>query len=459
MPTFRHRVELDHPVEEVFAWHTRPGAFERLTPPWESVRVAEREGGIRPGARVVLELKKGPATLRWVVEHTGFEENRLFVDEQISGPFSSWRHEHRFEPLDGGRSAIEDVVEWEAPMGALGEAFGGSHIESTLERLFRFRATRLADDLGRHRDFSPDRPLVVAVTGSSGMIGQALVEMLTTGGHRVLRLRRGDAEGPDEIRWDPARAEIDAEGLEGVDAVVHLAGEPVVGVRWTDAKKKAILRSREVGTLTLSRALGGLRRPPRVLVSASGMHYYGDRGEEVLTESSESGEGFLAEVCRRWESATSPARTAGIRVVRLRTGIVLSPKGGVLGTLLLPFRSGVGGRVGKGTQYMSWIDLDDHLGLILHAIGRSAVSGPLNASSPSPLPNAAFTDILGRVLRRPTLIPVPSPAVKALMGEMGRELLLFSQRAIPERAQSTGFRFLRPELEESLRFQLGRIED
>ncbi|TVP57085.1 MAG: TIGR01777 family protein [Gemmatimonadales bacterium] len=458
MPTFRHRVELDHPVEEVFAWHTRPGAFERLTPPWESVRVVEREGGIRPGARVVLELRKGPATLRWEVEHGEFEENRLFVDTQVRGPFGAWRHEHRFEPLDGGRCALEDVIEWEAPLGSLGEAFGGQYIESNLERLFRFRGTRLADDLSRHRWFGGSEALTVAVTGSSGMVGQPLVDLLRSGGHRVLRLRRGGAEGDDEVRWDPARGEIDAERLEGVDAVVHLAGEPIVGVRWTDDKRKAIVRSREVGTLTLARALAGLRRRPRVLVSASAVGFYGDRSDEVLTEEASSGEGFLAEVCRRWESATSPARTAGIRVVRLRTGIVLSPTGGVLGTLLLPFRSGVGGRVGKGTQYMSWIDLDDHLGLILHAIRRDAVSGAMNATAPSPLPNAAFTDVLGRVLRRPTLIPVPSPAVKALMGEMGTELLLFGQRAVPAKAEATGFEFLRPDLEDALRFHLGRAE-
>ncbi len=255
MPTFRHRVELDHPVEEVFAWHTRPGAFERLTPPWESVRVVEREGGIRPGARVVLELRKGPATLRWEVEHGEFEENRLFVDTQVSGPFGAWRHEHRFEPLDGGRCALEDVIEWEAPLGSLGHAFGGQYIESNLERLFQFRGTRLADDLSRHRSLGAGRALTVAITGSSGMIGQPLVDLLRSGGHRVLRLRRGDAEGDDEVRWDPARGEIDAERLEGVDAVVHLAGEPIVGVRWTDDKRKAIVRSREVGTLTLARAL------------------------------------------------------------------------------------------------------------------------------------------------------------------------------------------------------------
>jgi uncharacterized protein len=456
VPTFRYRIELDHPVETVFRWHTRPGAFERLTPPWESVRVLERDGGLQPGARVLLGLRKGPTELKWEVEHTEFEENHLFVDEQVRGPFRSWRHEHRFERLESGRTAVKDVVEWEAPLGALGETFGGAYIEKTLERLFRFRGLRLADDLRRHAEAGRSDSLVIAMTGSTGLVGEPLVHFLRSGGHRVVRIRRGGSGEDDAIRWDPLGGTIEAERLEGVDAVVHLAGEPIVGPRWTEGKKEAILRSREEGTLTLSRALAGLRNPPRVLVSASAVGYYGDRGDEVLTEASQPGKGFLSEVCRRWEGATSPARTAGIRVVRLRTGIVLSPAGGVLGTLLLPFRSGVGGRVGNGRQYMSWIDHDDHLGLIHHAITQDGVRGPVNATAPSPLTNAAFTDVLGRVLRRPTLIPVPRPAIRALMGQMGEELLLHGQRVMPEVARETGFHFLRPDLEASLRFQLGR---
>jgi uncharacterized protein len=458
MPVHRHRVELDHPVEEVFTWHTRPGAFERLSPPWEDVRVREREGGIQVGGRVVLALKKGPAELTWEVEHTAYEENRLFVDEQRSGPFQKWRHEHRFESLPGGRSAVEDIVEWEPPLGSLGETFGGGYIQRNLERLFVFRGVRLADDLGRHRGWAGEPRLTVAISGSSGLIGTQLTHLLTSGGHRVRPITRG-AASEGEIRWNPARGEIDEAALEGVDAVVHLAGEPIVGVRWTEAKKKAILRSREVGTLTLARALAQMTTPPRVLVSASAVGIYGDRGEELLTETSEPGEGFLSQVCQAWESGTLPARTRGIRTVHLRTGIVLTPAGGVLGTVLLPFQLGVGGRLGSGAQFMSWIDLDDELGLILHALMNPQVRGALNATAPNPVPNASFTDVLGRVLGRPTLLPVPSLAVRGLLGEMGRELLLFSQRVSPQQAHRTGFTFLRPDLEDALRFQLGREED
>jgi uncharacterized protein (TIGR01777 family) len=464
MPVFRHRIELDHPVENVFAWHRRPGAFARLTPPWENVRVVEQAGGIEPGGRVVLELRKGPATLTWEVEHTQYEENRLFVDEQVSGPFSAWRHEHRFESLEGGRSAVEDVVTWEPPMGSLGQTFGGRYIETSLSRLFRFRGERLAGDLALLRSMAvvrgPDAPpLVVAVTGASGLIGTQLTHLLATGGHVVRRVSRSPEPGSADVGWDPARGELDAEALAGVDAVVHLAGEPIVGVRWTEAKKKAIHRSREAGTLLLARTLARLPKRPQVFVSGSAVGYYGDRGDEVLTEEAPPGTGFLPEVCVAWERATLPAREVGIRTAALRTGIVLSAAGGVLGTMLLPFQLGVGGRLGKGRQYMPWIDMDDHLGLILHALADPGVAGPMNAVSPNPVPNAAFTDVLGRVLSRPTLLPVPSLAIRALLGEMGENLLLQGQRAIPEKAQATGYAFLRPELEDSLRMQLGRFSD
>ena len=411
MPVLRHRTELDHPVEEVLAWHEKPGALERLTPPWEKVRI----------------------------------------------PFAHWRHEHRFEPLDEGRTAVEDMVEWEPPLGSLGRTFTESWIQGSLERMFAFRARRLAGDLALHAGYEGE-PLTVAVTGSTGLIGSSLVAFLRTGGHRVLRVVRSGPKGDDRIRWDPAKGTIEGEKLEGVDGVVHLAGENIAGIRWTEAKKEAILRSRVEGTLLLARTLAELREPPRVLVSASGKDYYGDRGDERLTEGADPGRGFLADVCRQWEDATQPARAAGIRTIHLRTGMVLSPAGGVLGTILLPFKLGLGGRLGSGRQYTSWIDLDDEVGLIHHALTNPRVRGPMNAVAPNPVPNAAFTDILGRVLGRPTFIPAPALAIRSLLGEMGRELLLSGNRVVPGVALETGYTFLHPDLEDSLRHQLGRTE-
>jgi len=456
MPVFKHRFELDHPVEEVFAWHLRPGALQRLAPPWEDVRVRAHDQGMSPGSKVVLGLRKGPAELRWEVEHTEFEENRLFVDEQRSGPFARWRHEHRFEPLGPDRSAVEDVVEWEAPLGSLGQAFSGSFIRRSLERLFAFRARRLGNDLDLHRRYRAGGFLRVAVTGSTGLVGSALVHFLRTGGHQVVRISRGAREGKDWLQWDPAAENMETEGLEGLDAVVHLAGEPIAGIRWTASKKREILRSREEGTRFLARTLAELEHPPRTLISASGVDYYGDRGDEPLTEEGGPGKGFLAQVCMRWERATHTARAVGIRTVSMRTGIVLSPQGGMLGTILLPFNLGLGGRLGSGRQYMSWIDLDDHVGLILHVLRTPELRGAVNSTAPNPLPNASFTGTLGRVLGRPTVIPAPSLAIRALLGEMGEELLLSGQRVLPQRALSSGYAFLFEDLEDSLRHQLGR---
>lgn len=465
MPTFRHHSELDHPVEEVFAWHTRPGAFQRLTPPWESVRVLERTGEMWDGGRVVLGLRKGPAELRWEVKHTAFEENVLFRDEQVSGPFGRWVHTHRFLAAGPGRTRVVDEVEWEAPLGALGQTFGGGFIEAELRRLFAFRHRRLAHDLELGRRHPPRRDSTVAVTGATGLIGTALVGMLRAAGYRVVTVGRrsgkgrADAPDPDRVTWDPEAGVLDPGQLEGMDAVVHLAGESIAGGRWTAEKKRRILESRERGTRLLAEALARLEKPPAVFISGSASGYYGDRGNEILTEDSPAGQGFLPSVCQAWEGATEVARRAGIRTVLLRSGVVLSPAGGALGQMLLPFRMGVGGRLGRGDQYFPWIDLDDEVGLILHAMGNREVVGPMNASAPDPVTNASFTDILGRVLGRPTLIPVPGFALRALFGEMGETLLLESARMVPRRALDTGYRFFLPSLEDSLRFQLGREEE
>jgi uncharacterized protein len=459
MPVFRHRTELDFPPEQVFEWHENPGALERLTPPWVPVRLRERTPGIQDGARVLLEVGPPPMRIGWELRHTGYQKGKRFVDEQVSGPFQSWRHEHRFEPRGAGESVVEDVVQWAAPLGALGEVLSDVFVERSLVRAFRFRARRLAGDLGLHARYGWGEGRVVAVTGSSGFVGRNLTALLRSGGYRVREVSRSSRSSSDSIRWDPEAGVLDPVELEGVYAVVHLAGEPISGVRWTAGKKESILRSREAGTRLLTRTLGELTHPPEVLVVSSAVGYYGDRGDALLTEASGPGSGFLAEVCTRWEAAADPARAAGIRTVHLRTGVVLSPAGGMLGTTALPFRMGLGGRIGSGRQYMSWIDLDDLTGLILHAIRSKEVRGALNGTAPNPVPNSAFTDILGRVLRRPTVLPVPAAAVRALLGQMGKELLLYGQRALPEKGLASGYRFLYPDLEDSLRHQFGADDD
>lgn len=299
--------------------------------------------------------------------------------------------------------------------------------------------------------------MIVAVTGSSGFLGSAFVSSLSAGGHRVIPLvRREVRPGEDALRWDPVSGAIASPGSAIADAVVHLAGESIAGGRWTAAKKQRIRESRVDATRRLTDTLTRLAKPPAVLVCASAIGYYGHRGDEVLTEESRPGAGFLADVGREWEAASAAAILRGIRVVTLRIGIVLSPAGGALAKMLTPFRLGLGGVIGGGAQWMSWIALDDVIGALRHALGTDALRGPVNAVAPAPVTNAEFTRTLGRVLRRPTLVPMPAFAARLALGEMADELLLSSQRVLPARLLASGFAFRYPTLEGALRHELGR---
>lgn len=459
MPVFEARTSLPHPPEQVFRWHERPGAFERLIPPWVNVEVVEREGGIRDGATVALRVRKGPLDVRWTLRHRDHREGRQFVDEQVEGPLESWVHTHRFTPSDDGGTLVEDEVEWEPPLGAAGQLFATPAVERELSRLFAFRHRRLRHDLDLHARFADRARLTVAISGASGLIGSSLRHFLISGGHRVLAMVRSREAAVDgAVYWNWRDGELDRDALEPADAVVHLAGRSIFAPRWTSQVKKVMWESRVKGTELVARTMAGLHSGPSVLVNASGVHYYGDRGAEIVTESSSPGTGFLSELCQAWEEATSRAARSGVRVVRVRNGPVLSSAGGALDTMLTPFKMGLGGRLGSGKQYFPWIDLDDEVGILHHALMTDGLDGPLNATSPHPVPQATFAAALGRVLGRPTVVPVPRLAIRTLFGEMGRELLLKGQRAKPRRTVASGYRFLEEGLEDSLRFQLGRIE-
>jgi uncharacterized protein (TIGR01777 family) len=295
----------------------------------------------------------------------------------------------------------------------------------------------------------------ILVSGSHGLVGKALVRSLTDDGHEVIRLVRGEhALGSPEIGWQPQQGRIDVEHLEGIHAVVHLAGESIASGRWSAEKKKAIRESRVKGTALLSNALAQLSRPPSVFLSASAIGYYGDRGDELLTEESAPGNDFLAGVCKEWEASTRPAVEKGIRAVFTRFGIILDPNGGALGKMLPPFRMGVGGRVGDGKQWMSWIALDDVVNGLKFLIEGESIKGPVNFVAPKPVRNAEFTKTLGRVLSRPTFFPIPAFGVRLAFGEMADALLLSSQRVDPSVLEDKGFMFSWPTLEPALRYLL-----
>lgn len=294
----------------------------------------------------------------------------------------------------------------------------------------------------------------ILVSGSTGLIGAAAVERLRGNGHEVVRLVRSEARAKDEVSWSPAEERLEVGALEGCDAVLHLAGESIAGGRWTAEKKRRIRESRTKGTRLLADAAARAENGPRTFVSVSAIGYYGDRGDEWAREDDPAGELFISEVCVDWERAADPARQAGLRVVHPRIGVVLSPEGGALKEMLTPFKLGIGGKVGSGQQWMSWVALGDVVSVLAFCLDHDAVSGPVNAVAPEPVRNADFTKALGRAIHRPTIIPVPAFGIEALFGEMGRELLLASTRVSAEKIRSLGFEFAQPSLDEALQTAL-----
>ncbi len=463
--TFVYRSRMLAPAAEVFDWHMRPGAYQRLSPPWERMRLVADGYPIREGSRAEIDVAVGPFWRRWTALHRDIEPGRRFRDIQIRGPFARWEHAHTIQPEGADASWLEDRIEFALPFGWIGRQLGGRFVRRKLQSTFAYRHRTTADDLNavrRAQAASADGPNVgangmrIVVTGASGLIGSSLVPFLTTAGESVTRLVRRDRSGANVVRWDPVLGTIDRDGLEGHDAIVHLAGESISSGRWNERTKKRIRDSRLEGTRLLCDAINRLQKPPNTLVCASAIGFYGNRGDEVLDERFAVGEGFLAEVCKDWEAITESVRPRGIRVVNVRFGVVLSPGGGALAKMLTPFKFGAGGVIGSGRQYWSWVAIDDVIGAIYHALKCDALNGPVNVVAPNPATNREFTTILGRVLRRPTIVPLPAFAARLVLGEMADELLLASIRVVPRRLEETGYKFRNPDLEGALRHVLGR---
>ncbi|MDB5097301.1 MAG: Cell division inhibitor [Cyanobacteria bacterium RYN_339] len=456
MPEFIRRSLLPVSAERLFAWHASPGAFERLASPLERVRVLERHGGIGEGDQTLLEMRVGPFPVQWLAEHRGLVPDHAFTDVQIRGPFAHWSHTHRFEPMGPEAAILEDMVRYRLPGRGPGNRLAGPWIARKLARTFAWRHARTQLDLLRLQAAGHGK-LRVAISGSTGLVGSALAAFLTAGGHEVVPLvRRRDLAG---AFWDPSRldGEVDRDALEGLDAVIHLAGENIAGGKWTAARKQVILDSRRIGTRVLAEALTRLAKPPKVFISASAIGYYGDGGDTVFDEQTRAaGRGFLSEVSQAWELASDPARRAGMRVVNPRLGVVLSPHGGALARMLPAFRAGVGGPIGSGKQWFSWIGLDDAVGALYHLIG-SELSGPVNLVAPQAVPQGDFARALGHELGRPAFLPLHATVVSAIFGEMGHELLLEGQRVVPSALQADGFQFATPWLAEALCWELGGV--
>lgn len=451
---YERSVDLPVSPDVAFAYHEQPGALQRLIPPWESVSVERSDNSLATGSQVLLRQNFFGLGLRWLAEHGEYEPPVRFVDRQVHGPFRSWRHEHIFQPNCSGCRLI-DRIHYQLPFGIFGRAAGGRFIASQIDRMFRYRHATTAADLKLFAA-NPLQPMRIAISGSSGLVGHAFGNLVALAGHRVKRLVRGEASRSDEISLgETSAARATSDPLEGCGAIVHLAGKGIAESRWSDSVKEEIRASRVVVTERLCRRIAALAKKPEVLLCASAIGIYGDRGNDEVCEESTSGEGFLADVGREWEQACQPAVDAGIRVVHLRFGIILSPRGGALQKMLLPAKL-MGGKQGSGRQWMSWISLDDCIGAMLHTMAHPELSGPVNVVAPEPVENREFARVLGSVLRRPALFPAPAVALRLMLGEMADALLLTSTRVQPSRLQRSGYSFRHPQLESALRYLLGR---
>lgn len=440
-------------ARELYDWHGRPGAFERLSPPWQTTEIVSRKGGIETGSEIHIRLKRFGLSSDWVAQIRDHQEGRMFEDTQLKGPFTKWTHRHEFLETVSDKSQLSDSIDYVVPGGALGELLGGGFVSSELKRLFRYRHQITKRDLATAMAFRNSPRWKILISGGYGFTGRRLGDFLKSQGHSVSVLSRDPR--PGDVAWDPGKEEIDVGALKGFDAIIHLAGENLASGRWTESLKKRIYNSRIDSTALLVDAISGLEKPLKAFICASAVGYYGDCGDRWVTESENPGSGFLSDVCVDWEKAALAGESVVEKVIRLRTGIVLDPSDGALARMLLPFKLGVGGAFGSGQQWMPWIALEDWIGAVHHLMLKGD-SGAYNLSSPSPLRNKAFGKTLASVLNRPALLDIPAVALKLALGEFAEEGLLSSCRAQPQGLLESGYEFQYPELGDALRLVLGK---
>ncbi|MEN8256783.1 MAG: TIGR01777 family oxidoreductase [Thermodesulfobacteriota bacterium] len=442
-------------LKTLFAWHERPGALERLIPPWDPLRVIRKDGHIKEGAQVDLLMKAGPLPVPWRARHTGFEQDDFFRDEQERGPFRHFSHTHSFQGQSTNNSTLIDSIDFELPLGKLGDLFAG-FIQKQLSQTFKYRHHILAEDIAAHQGNTAEA-LTFLISGASGVVGRNLTPFLTTGGHRVLKLVRRHPVDQDEIFWDPDHGVLNISDSQQIDVVVHLAGENIDSGRWSAEKKRRIIDSRIRGTRLLAEKMAQRLQKPRAFLSASAIGFYGNRHHDLLTEKSPMGTDFISEVCADWEAAALPAQEAGIRLALLRIGVALTPKGGALQAMLGPAKFGIIGALGSGRQYMSWLSINDLIWAIHHIAMQEELGGPINICAPEPLPNRNFIKILAAKIGRPLIPAIPASLLRLRFGEMADEIPLASTRVMPEKLLASGFRFRYPSLGTALDYLLGTI--
>ncbi|MDQ8186917.1 TIGR01777 family oxidoreductase [Pelagicoccus sp. SDUM812002] len=430
-------------AQELFDWHGSPGAFGRLAPPWQYMEVLREDPGLTEGKRIELKMGTPLGKREWHARHTQCELGKSFTDVQEKGPFKSWTHRHVFEPRGLGESDLVDSIEYEMPIGEIGDSI----VSGQLKKSFAFRHWITRRDLELKRALPDFRTLKVAITGGSGFLGTQLKHLLGAQGHEVFVVTRSK-DSDSDIRWDPAEGEIELSRLEGLDAIVHLAGESLTSGRWSEERKKRLWSSRVDTTDFLVDAIGRLERPPSVLLSGSGIGIYGSDPEKIFTEEAARGEGFLAELCEAWEAAASRAETVDTRVCFLRTGVVIDPRGGALEKMLPAFKFGAGGPLGDGQQWFPWVALEDWIGAVNWLLLARGAKGPVNLVAPGVVRQKEFARILGKALSRPSFLPAPKFALRTLLGEMADAALLSSIHAKPNQLETLGYPFAFAKLDE-----------
>ncbi len=451
---FIKRTKINVPVEKLFSWHARRGAIERLTPSWVPMQLVCRNmDGIEKGVRVKFKINLLKIPVIWESEHIEYVENHKFKDRQIRGPFAKWEHTHRFLS-DGLESSImEDEIDFELPFGVLSKPFYKFALKE-MQRMFHYRHRVLKYDL--EHGTGKTGSLRILVSGGSGTIGKALIPLLQTSGHEVIKLVRRKKIEDNELFWDPYNDILDIEKAGKIDAVINLNGVDISKGKWTAKQKKLIMDSRVIPTRVLADKIRDMSDRPEVFISASAIGFYGDSNERFLTETDPMGHQFISKICNEWERAGSEADTAGVRTVFLRTGVVLTPRGGALAKMLLPFKLGLGVILSKGRQYISWISMDDEIAAIRFILENNRIEGPVNLTAPQPLSNREFSKILGSVFSRRVLFKMPALMIKLIWGQMGKETILASTRVKPVKLLNSGFVFQHKTLVPALKDLLGR---
>ncbi len=470
---------IESPPAEVFAYHARPGALNRLLPPWDQQRLIRSEHSLAPGSQVEVEVRVAGWPTTIVARHEQLEPPHFFSDRQLAGPFRSWYHEHRFEPVAGDSqlTRLMDRIAYELPGGVVGQALGGSYARWKFETTFAYRHRMTSLDVQLERQLraaegGPARGRKVAVSGSHGLIGAGVVDLLRVLGYQVIRLERpiktsvhrrasvgrvsvGDTASLSSTPWDPQEGLLRPEDLEGVDAVIHLAGVGIADQRWSSGFRETLWSSRVDATRRLAEQLQRLANPPRAFIAASAIGIYGHVPDGEVDENSPPSHDFLGQLATHWEQASNGLAGAGIRVAHGRLGIVLSPRGGALAKTLPLFRWGLGGRIGSGQQYWSWISQEDAVAALVWLAFHPSSRGPYNLTA-GYVTNLEFTRALAEVVHRPACLPVPASFLRWGLGEMAEPLLLSSLRANSRRLLETGYRLRQPELRIALRQMLGR---